>query len=474
VSGSPALQLAEPAAFGNRKSGGPFAGVNYTWVMSSTRLFQFVANYMNKAADTEPGGDPGVTRVIQTNPAGNIAGSLTTISQDGSYGLVNTSRRAILYVYPSLTVTAMKGGLHEFKTGFQAYPIFRDRSTDQRWPVEYYFRPPGTTGSADILFEQQTFRNLDGAGSDLLNERYQHTWAIFFQDRWRPMSNLTVKGGVRIESNKMYATDRNKVLTALLPPELPTIKEDRQFQQLPIAPNFGIAYDAGKWGVFRGSAGKYFEHMNISEGTTATYVLATDIMRASPRTVAPTLNQALPGPFPIGVDYGDGNKRTYANEITVAWEKRLPHASSISATFLMKNTRDHQDSDDVNMARDPATGVFLGRVFPAYDAIRRRYAPNRIWTDFTALQLLYVRHFTDRWGMNANYWYQINNRIYHDFAPTTENWQYMTNPRTNRPFEPSDFSNKWASCRVTTREWRPLSACRSISWSRQCTTTPRA
>jgi hypothetical protein len=151
----------------------------------------------------------------------------------------------------------------------------------------------------------------------------------------------------------------------------------------------------------------------------------------------------LPGPVPVGVSYGDGNKRTYANEITVGWEKRLPHASSFSATFLVRNDRDAQSSDDVNMFRDPVTGKFLGRVWPDYDAISRTYAPNRIWTNFTALQLLYVRQFSGRWGVNANYWYQINNRIYRQFNPTTENYQYMINPATHLPFKEGDFSNKW-------------------------------
>ena len=56
-----------------------------------------------------------------------------------------------------------------------------------------------------------------------------------------------------------------------------------------------------------------------------------------------------------------------------------------------------------------------------YNAINRTYTPNRIWTNFTSLQLLYVRNFSDRWGMNANYWYQLNNRIYRAFGPTNEN-----------------------------------------------------
>jgi hypothetical protein len=442
--GGAAPQTTAASAFGDLSQGGPFVGANYSWVINSNTLFQLVANYMiNKPQNTDPSGDFGVTRIIQSNPTNNILGSLTTIAMEGSLGVVDRADRSLLFIAPSLSYNLNRWGSHDLKVGTQLYPIMRNKTSRDLTPVEYYFRPPGTTGAQDILFERQTFRNMSGSGSDVANLSWQNYFATYFQDRWRVNSRLTIKGGVRFEVNRIYTQDRNKVLSAILPVGFPTKTADLEFSQNPLAWNVGGAYDTGKWGVFRGTAGKYFEWLDLGggDGTThAPYVVATDVLRASPRTLAPMLNQTIEGPFPVGVNYGDGNKRTYAMEYSLAWEKSLPNAGSISATFVMKNSRDHQTGDDINMIRDPITGKFLGRVWPNYDTISRTYAPNRIFTDFTSLQIMYTRNFTSKWGINANYFYQVNSRIYNEFSATSENFQYMISPKTGQPFQPSDFT----------------------------------
>ena len=72
-----------------------------------------------------------------------------------------------------------------------------------------------------------------------------------------------------------------------------------------------------------------------------------------------------------------------------------------NVTFVIKRTWDFQGSDDENIIRDPATGAFLGRPFPAFDAVLRTYAPNYSFQQFRSLQFLYTRNFGQRWGMNA-------------------------------------------------------------------------
>ena len=441
---SAAMQIADPTAFGKGVLGGPFVGVNYSWVVSQTKLFQLVANYSQKKSDTEPMGDFGTTRIIQNNPNDNIMGSLTTTSQAGSYGIEATSHRQMLYLYPSLSFNVNKGGSHDFKVGAQFYPRFRDVATNNQSAIEYYFRPNGTTGGSDVLFERDTFRNMGNTGSDVSNQRDQKWYGFFFQDRWRLRSNLTIKAGVRFDWVKVYVKDRDKVLSPLLPPGFPTVTADKQFDHTTTSPNAGIWYDAGKYGVFRGTGGFYYEWLGLNEAAPGnTYVVATDVLRSSPRSLAPVLNQALPGGFSLGVNYSDGNKRTLSREFSVAWEKSLPASSSVSVTVLSKNSRDHQTTDDMNIIRDPNTGALLDRPYPNYNAINRTYTPNRIFTNFTSLQILYVKNFGAHWGMNANYWYQINNRIYNTFGATNENFQFMTNPATGKRFQPSDFSTKW-------------------------------
>jgi hypothetical protein len=447
-------QLVAPSAFGDQITGGPLTGVNYTWVMRSNLLFQFIGSWMiNKPQNAEPTGGLDVTKVIQTNTAGNIAGSLTTIANEGSFGEVEVSNRSMLYLYPSFSFPVSAWGSHDFKAGLELYPFLRNRQSRTITPVEFYYRPPGTTGASDVLIERDTYRT-NGSGASVNNYAYEHIYGGYFQDRWKPRANISIKAGFRIDSNAIFTQDRQLVLGNAFPPGFPTVTADQEFAQTSFAPNIGIAYDMGRYGVARGTAGRYYEWLDLGGGDGTShnpYVATTDVARANPRTLAPTLNQALPGAFALGVNYGLDNKKTYDNEFSAGWEKRLPSASSFNVTFVLKRTWDFQGSDDMNIIRDPATGAFLGRPFPAFDAVLRTYAPNYTFQDFRSLQFLYTKNFGERWGMNANYWYGMHQRIQLRFNPTRDILQYLgftTEGATDRWLTPRDQSRVSAFVRL--------------------------
>jgi hypothetical protein len=445
ASATPALVA--PSAWGSLVTGGPLAGVNYTWVMRSNLLLQFIGSYMvNKPQNAAPPGAIDASKVIQTNTAGNITGSLTTIAQEGNFGEVDGSKRSMLYLYPSIGFPVSKWGAHDFKAGVELYPFLRNRQSRDIAPVEFYYRPPGTTGAADVLIERDTFRT-NGSGTTVNNYAYEHIYGGYFQDRWKPRPNVSVKAGIRVDSNAIFTQDRQAVLGNAFPSGFPTVTADREFSQTTFAPNFGIAYDTVRWGVFRGTAGRYYEWLDLGGGDGTShppYVATTDVLRANPRTTAPVLNQALPGAFALGVNYGQDNKKTYDNEFSVSWEKSLPRASSFNATFVLKRTWDFQGSDDENIVRDPATGALVGRPFPAFDAVLRTYAPNYTFQQFRSLQLLYTKNFGQRWGMNANYWYGMHQTIQLAFNPTRDTLQFLG-------FTPEDATNNWVTPRHQAR-----------------------
>jgi hypothetical protein len=432
---SATMQIANPSAFGTLVKGGPLASFNYNWVMSSNKVFQFVGSFMfNKPNDYVPndGQELQPTRVIQSNPAGNILGSLTTVAQEGGFGAIDTSHRSMIYLSPSLTFTTNRFGAHEFRTGADLYPNISNATSTTVAPVEFYFRPPGTTGTEDALFERDTLRSIDGASSTITNKAYEHHYAAYFQDRWNPGPRVSIKAGVRVENNRVYTKDRDKVLGALLPPGVPTNTADEEFHQWVTMPNFGIAFNAGTWGVFRGTANRGYEWLDLGggDGTShAPYVLATDVARANPRT-SPTLNQLLPGGFPLGLNFGGfaddsiHNGRTYVNEFSGSWEHRLPSNSSFNTTLVWRRSWDYQSGDDLNVIRDPTTGALLGRPFPQYDTIRNTYNPNYTWTQQRSIQFLYTRNFTGRWGMNANYSYIIASSFRTRWNPTSDTLQF--------------------------------------------------
>jgi hypothetical protein len=428
-------QIVAPSALGTLVKGGPLASFNYNWVVSSTKMFQFVGSFMvNKPNDLQPLDGQGLipTKIIQTNPQGNILGSLTTTAMEGGFGGTDTSHRSMIYLSPSMTFFVNdKLGSHEFRGGADLYPNIENKTSSNLAPVEFYYRPPGTTGSADVLFERDILRGFDG-GTTVSNDAYEHAYGFYFQDRWKPTSRVAVKAGVRIESSSIFTVDREKVLGALLPAALPTNTADREFHQIVYMPNFGISIDTGRAGVFRGTAQRSYEWLDLGGGDGTSHapnVLATDIFRASPRDNA-SLNQSLPGGFPLGVAFGDlkdgsiVNGRTYVNEFSGSWEHKLPHTSSISTTFLWRRNWDYQSGDDYNIIRDPRTGALVDRPFPAYDSVINTYNPNYTWQQNRSLQLLYTKNFAGKWGVNSSYSYIISSTIRTRWNATRDQLQF--------------------------------------------------
>src|SRR5947207_15710077 len=162
-------QITASSAFGTLIKGGPLASFNYNWVVSSTKVFQFVGSFMiNKPNDLQPIDGQGLvpTKVIQTNGQGNILGSLTTTALEGGFGGTDTSHRSMIYLSPSMTFFVKdKLGSHEFRGGADLYPNIENKTSSTLAPAEFYFRPPGTTGSADVLFERDILRGFDGGTS---------------------------------------------------------------------------------------------------------------------------------------------------------------------------------------------------------------------------------------------------------------------------------------------------------------------
>jgi hypothetical protein len=330
---SATMQISSPSAFGTRITGGPLAGANYNWVVSNTKLFQFVASWMvSKPSNAEPneGAALGPTKIIQSNAAGNITGSLTTIAQEGGFGAIDKADRSMLYLAPSMTFYVNRLGSHEFRGGADLYPFIRNVTSSDVQPVEFYFRPPGTTGAADIRFERRTLRNFAGNGATIDNDAYEHHYATYFQDRWKPSASISIKAGLRIETNSIFTKDRQKVLGPLLPSTFPTNTADREFHQTVGMPNVGIAWDAGSYGVFRATANRSYEWLDLGggDGTShAPYVLTTDTIRSNPR--GGPLNETLPGQFALGVNYGrNGRQHPQRPNLRERVQRRLGASAS--------------------------------------------------------------------------------------------------------------------------------------------------
>ena len=289
--------------------------------MSNTRMFQFVASWMvSKLSNAEPndGAALAPTKIIQTNAAGNIAGSLTTIAQEGGFGAIDKADRSMLYLAPSMTFYSNRYGSH-VQGGADIYPFIRNVTSSDAagrilLPASGHDRQPTCCSSgARCATSPGPVRRS--------TTKYERHAAFYFQDRWKPTSSISIKAGLRIETNSIYTKDRETVLGPRLPSNFPTNTADREFHQTVGMPNACVG--SGQYGVFRATANRSYEWLDLGggDGTShAPHVLTTDVFR-NPRTLAPALNETLPGQFASGSRMAtkDGsihNGRTYVNEFS--------------------------------------------------------------------------------------------------------------------------------------------------------------
>ena len=205
---------------------------------------------VNKPQNSEPSGAFDVTKVIQTNAANNIAGSLTTIAQEGSFGVVDNSDRSMLYLYPSYQLRGEPAGARTIsRPASSCIRSCATRPSRDIAPLEFYFRPPGTTGAADVLFERDTFRTNGGGTHGRTTRRTSTSTAATSRiagSRAATCRSRPASASIRTASTRKdrRAGARHRVL----PAGFPTVTADKEFGQTTFAPNFGVAWDIGRVG----------------------------------------------------------------------------------------------------------------------------------------------------------------------------------------------------------------------------------
>jgi len=76
---------------------------------------------------------------------------------------------------------------------------------------------------------------------------------------------VAVKAGVRLETTSVFTDDRQRCWARCCRPRCHD-PADREFHQNVAMPNFGISLDAGSWGVFRGTAQRSYEWLDLGGG----------------------------------------------------------------------------------------------------------------------------------------------------------------------------------------------------------------
>ena len=179
-------QQVATSGFGDLVTGGPLFGVNYSWVVKSNQLFQFIGSWMvnNRKRRTvrilrRQQSDPDQPRQHIAQPDNVRAGRQLRRRR-------HSDRSCCIS-----TVLQLRGERWARTISRRARCIrSAQRNQPRHSPLEFYFGA-GDTGNADILFERQTFRT-NGSGAQVATRPAQHLRG-YFQDRWKPRRNLSIR-----------------------------------------------------------------------------------------------------------------------------------------------------------------------------------------------------------------------------------------------------------------------------------------
>ena len=182
---------------------------------------------------------------------------------------------------------------------------------------------------------------------------------------------------------------------------------NEEFHQWAMMPNFGIAYDTPSWGVFRATANRGYEFLDLGggDGTShAPYVLATDVFRANPRTSA-TLNQSAAGRLSARAEFRRHGRRHHPQRAhlrqRVLGKLGTPPAAQQLVQHDVRHAADVRQSERRRFERDPRS-----QHRRACSAVRSRSTtrfatPTRRTTrgpSSARIQFLYTRNFVGALG----------------------------------------------------------------------------
>ncbi len=341
------------------------------------------------------------------------------------------------------------GGRHELKGGYQRYTVFNDVQSGNNAIGELRFfigqpisvtQPgvqdtPGAIGSGSF---RRTGTN--GRGSNL-------NQGIFIQDKWQPISRLTLNLGVRVEKENLPTFN-----------EFPSAVDFNWGDK--VAPRLGFAYDIagdGKTKIFA-SYGRFFDRLKFAlprglfggdvfledyfevfpGETVGTFNIATIVGGFSGPSVCPTTGTIAPGVRSrcqrnLRVNANEPGASIYSGfgavdpdlkpfrqtEFTVGVERQLSKDYVFRSRYTYKNVDEVvEDAGFVNnqgseayIIGNPGRGLHLESLqtfgYQKVAVPQRRY---------DGVEFVFEKRLSNDWYFNANYTYS---RLYGNYTGLT-------------------------------------------------------
>lgn len=277
-------------------------------------------------------------------------------------------------------------GTHDLKAGLAFDYAFRDylaSYTGDMYYVDLNLTP----------YDPNTLNNyywIEVSGPRQFVQSSRH-FGAFIQDAWKPISNLTVRYGVRYDYSEIYNDIGEQVINVGL-----------------FGPRLGISWDP--WGngktKFVGSVGRFNDTANLG---------ATSLVNRTGQGSKLFLGEVFDGWSNLSSDnysYSPAeNTDTYlenliaphSDDFNLGAERELVQDLVASLYFQAKFTQNLFEDDEINLIWDEDGYNTLGSSNGSDDVIYRLRSPSIAQRTYYQTVFGLARRFADRWQMQGSY-----------------------------------------------------------------------
>lgn len=452
VSASSAVNPASLAELGGRQPSTNF-NINGNYIATNNLIFsgRFSRGYLNEKLANY--GIPNVTR-FQCVDNGNAVG----FNCAAGFNNVATNDRTIRdisirknYEADASLILDNFGGRHQFKFGYQRFEISNDVASGYVEPGRVLFYFGRTTAANDGTIFGGRAGEVGYARLVLIGDFGQASSkneALYVQDSWQPLSNLTLNLGVRIEREDVPSFTPgfegiNFTFSDKIAPRLGFAWDVLGNGKFKVFANYGQFFDRFKYELPRGSfGGAIFDDyrapllasMPNIFNYTRDYVLANSLVFTNFRVpsndpsdfrVEPDLKPVRQIEYTAGIAYDLG-----ANTVLNARYTR----KELNQTIEDIGYHD-ENGDEAYFIGNPGSGICAQSACGQYDVGAPAAKPER---QYDALEVSVDKRFSSNFTINANYTYSRLFGNYSGLASTDEfliNGGARDSPNVNRFFD---------------------------------------
>ncbi len=431
----------EPLTYlGRQDYGGDDFGLRYEGVAGDFVFSAQIARHTeeNSIGPASSGGD-----VIELRDAQNDN------FQTGGFGLIQQKEFTRDFLGGSASVLS---GAHELKLGLelevQEADVVKRMSGGQR--VDVLANETGGPPIFSHFYWTTPTATVASAPTSQLSATPKHeNTTLYLQDRWRPLSNLTVNLGARWDRQEIFDRFGDRVID---------LSED-------IAPRLGVIWDPGADGRSKlfASYGRYYEQIPMDlvirsfAQERQARIFNFDPLSTTPDPAAEAAlgrESVILGGFSEPAD--PNLKNQYLHEAIVGYERELSPDWSAGAKVIWREygrvIEDFLCADDGTYCiGNPGEGIMTAvytydysRTFPAPDAER----------EYRGVELTARKRMADDWQMMASYlWSELEGNYDGGYAPFTN---VGADPNISAAYDYYDFFTDGRNLDVITNQG-PLS-----------------